>query len=500
VSYDAATTGRLRFTNGQGNTYSQFSITFTLKDAAGQTQTISGSTRSPNIYHPSVGVSTSGAELGNSLTSITGSTFDTGTFEITVSDATSAQQRTLSTTYAFTDALGAAVSLGSNIAGSRLFNGTTTLTLSTGNTADFTGTNPDGTTFSGTITFVAVDTGVGQGDATTFQDLIDELNHPDRTDTFYGWTNATATLVSGEIQLIDDIAATSSTAFQMVVNATSGTAVDDGVVVYSGNGERATISIAGGEAQTVDAGSVVTLEGVESTVPGRTYQVTFRVGENLFDGSDDLAVTAQEYTARLNNGPAVIFRNGDQGVVVTDGLNPTGNVAGAQQIKLDFDTILGVTADAAAGGEKFTLETAADRLNFHIGPDEDEYRQFAFFDVRSTNLGLSAGNRLADINVTTITGAENAIEVVDAALDQLNLVNSVVGSLESRMQDTSGDLALYSLNLQNAETTIASADVAKETTELVMNYILVNSQTSALVQATLIPKTVFSILAGHQLP
>ena len=244
---------------------------------------------------------------------------------------------------------------------------------------------------------------------------------------------------------------------------------------------------------------MVTLEGVESTVPGRTYQATFRVGENLFDGADDLAITAQEYVASLNSGPAVTFRNGDQGVYVTDGINPTGNVPGVQQINLDFDTVLGITADADSGGEKFAMETTANRLNFHIGPDADDYRQFAFFDVRSTNLGLSAGNSLSDINVTTLTGAEDAMEVVDAALDQLNSVNSFVGSLGSRMQDTSGNLTLYSLSLQQAETSIASTDIAKETTELLMNYILLNSQAVALAQTTLIPKNVFSLLTGQEL-
>ncbi|MFH1742321.1 MAG: hypothetical protein ABIH23_25230, partial [bacterium] len=332
VSYDN-TTGRLEFTNGQGNTYSQFSATFTVKDNTGATQTTSGSTRAPSIFNPEVTLTTiSGSRLGNSLTSITGSTFDTGTFGITVSDATAAQQRTLSNTYAFTIGVGTPVTSATAVNNTALFNGTTTLSLANGDTIDFTGTNPDGTTFTGQITIVGADTGVGQGDAATYGDLINELNHRDQTSAFYGWNHATATLASGKIQLVDDVAATSSTAMQMVVNA-SGTAVDDSVVDYSGNAEQATISIAGGESQTVEAGAVVTFEGVESTVPGRTYQATFRVGQSLFNGSDALVNTAQEYVATLNSGTAVTFRNGDQGVFLSDGINPSGNIAGAQQIK-----------------------------------------------------------------------------------------------------------------------------------------------------------------------
>ena len=253
-----------------------------------------------------IGTNVSGAEIGNATTAITGSTFDSGDFTITVSDVTAAQQRTVSTTYAFTDGGGTPVVAGDTLASSELFNGSVTLSLNNGDTIDITGTNPDGTTFSGSITVVAADTGIGQGDASRFSDLIDELNYRDQTGTFHGWNNATATLVSGKIQLVDDVAATSSAAFQIQVNG-SDTAVDDGVVVYSGNAEQATLSIAGGESQTVEAGDVVTLEGVESNVEGRTYQVTLRVGRDLFDGSDDLSVTEQEYTAQLNSGSVVTF-------------------------------------------------------------------------------------------------------------------------------------------------------------------------------------------------
>ncbi|MFH1738435.1 MAG: flagellin, partial [bacterium] len=157
---------------------------------------------------------------------------------------------------------------------------------------------------------------------------------------------------------------------------------------------------------------------------------------------------------------------------------------------------LGITANESSGGEKFMLETTADRLNYHIGPDANDDRMFAFFDVRSANLGLSTGSSLADINVTTLTGAENAIEIVDAALDQLNLVEGIVGSLESRMQDTYGNLDLYSLDLDNAATTLVSADIAQETTQLALNYILMSSQTSALLQSVIIPKTILPLLMG----
>ena len=181
---------------------------------------------------------------------------------------------------------------------------------------------------------------------------------------------------------------------------------------------------------------------------------------------------------------------------MTDGDNPSGNVAGAQQIKLDFDSVLGITADASSGGEKFMLETTSDRVNYHIGADSDDDRMFAFYDVRSTNLGLSETRSLSNISVTTLTGAGDAVDVVDAALDQLNLVEATMGALESRMQNTSSSLDLYSTNLTEAATVMSSADIAKETTDLVMNYVLLNAQSATLLQSNMIPKTIFPMILG----
>jgi len=500
VSYDNST-GRLKFTNGQGNAISQFAISFTVKDNTGSTQTTTGSTRAANIYNPQGGIGTtvSGSQIGNSLSSITGSTFDSGTFEITVSNRMAAQQRTISTTYAFTTFAGAPVSANTNMNNTALFNGSVTLSLNNGDTIEFTGTNPDGTTFTGTITIAAADGAIGNGIAQRYSDLIAELNYRDQRGTFYGWNQATATLSAGKIELVDDVAATSSTSMQMVVNTAGGDAVDDGVVIYSGNAEQARISIAGGASQMVESGQVVTLEGVNSNVPGRTYQVTFRVGRDLFNGSDDLEISAQEYLARLNNGPAVTFRNGDQGVFISDGNNPTGDIAGAQQLQLNFDTVLGITSGASAGGENFVLTTVADRLNYHIGPDAWEDRMFSYFNVQSSNLGISQTRNLSNISVTTLTGANDAIEVIDAALDQLNVVAGVVGGLETRMQDTSSQLDLYSLNLNSAFSTIGDADMAKEITNLALNSLLMTSQTAALLQSTMLPTEIVPLLLGIDL-
>mgnify|MGYP001458639410 FL=1 len=124
---------------------------------------------------------------------------------------------------------------------------------------------------------------------------------------------------------------------------------------------------------------------------------------------------------------------------------------------------------------------------------------FSYFNVQSSNLGISQTRNLGNISVTTLTGANDAIEVIDAALDQLNVVAGVVGGLETRMQDTSSQLDLYSLNLNSAFSTIGDADMAKEITNLALNSLLMTSQTAALLQSTMLPTEIVPLLLGIDL-
>ena len=63
-----------------------------------------------------------------------------------------------------------------------------------------------------------------------------------------------------------------------------------------------------------------------------------------------------------------------------------------------------------------------------------------------------------------------------------------------RLDDTIETLDLASLDIENAHTSIVSADIAEETTELTLNTVMLQAQSAVLTQANSTPQTVLKIL------
>lgn len=480
-----STSGRLRFSSGTAQNISEFDVSFTLKDSADAVKTSFDITRDTTVYNPQDAITATGALIGNNYTAITGSTFDSGTFTIAVSNIVAAQQRQIQTDDQFRRNAVQPALPGTQINGS-LLNG---VTLFNGDTFQINGTDPDGSTFTTTYT-IGVDTGVGDGIIETYNTLIAELNNRDRSLTSIGFNDAIATLSNGYIRLHDDIADESSTNLQIIV---AGTQTVNSTVMQTGSRATATVSIDGGTSQEVTTGQVVTLQGVNSA-GGPKPEVTFRVGNTLTAGNDQLQTTAKEYVGQLNSGTAVTFQNGDQGVRFESGTASIYPIQRYQQVTLDFDAILDITDLKSDGGETFVISTTTNAANFQIGGDRGDLKQFLFADLRSQNLGTNATDNLDSINVTTATGATDALAIIDDALDQVNEFAGRLGAFSSRLDDTVAVLDAGSLNLEDAYTQIVSTDVARETTELTLNTVLLQAQSAVLVQANALPQAIMKIM------
>ncbi|MEW6237531.1 MAG: flagellin [Candidatus Omnitrophota bacterium] len=507
VGYNTST-GRLEFANSQTGAISQFAINFTVKNAASSVQTSFGSERIGAFANEFLTTTGSGAKIGNSVSAITGSTFASGNYDIEVSNVQAASNRIVESSMGFFTnvSLSTPVASATNLS-SAFING---VSLANGDVITFGGSDPDGTTFS--VAFTVSDAAGSEdyrdGRAATFGDLLNGLNNRDRTDTGYGFNQATATLTAGgALRLEDDVANTSSSNFNFYI--TNIRTVDDGMggftielensdtfdanTITEGNRETATMSIAGGPSQTVKAGDVVTLEGGNSIGENEpTPYVTFRAGNNLQEGTDKLTITENIYEGTLNDGPKVQFRNGQQNVVFT--ANPSDGRSAFQQIKINFDDVLNITNSIQEGAERFVLSSTGRDLNFQLGVTDEKI--LVIPDLRSANLGLDEEQNLEAIDVSTTTGALEALDIVDSALNQTSDVLGRIGSFTSRLQDVVSHLDFTSYILQNSYDQITGVDVAQETTDYTLNSIFMEARASLLIQANTLQKNVFSILYG----
>lgn len=532
-----ANAGRVVLLN-KDQTFSQASIDITVTRTGGNGELVA---QAEGVTRASLGAASilsGGGQVGNAVTAITGSTFESGAFEITIEDVVGAQQRSTESVISFTDDNGAVLSRGASlgaVATAAVINGTFVNGVYTGGTTLFhnstitlTGTEVDGTTFEGVYT---LDTTITQEADTVFNDfrfgtlsgLIEELNYRTRSYTqLVGTPLASST--DGDItrfsksqftltetrtmQLVDDMGITGSdTAFTLTVDqnkylfdGTAGhvTIQDDAELKREGFAEAATFRVNGGEAVRAESGDVITLYGPESTIDGvPTSEVTMRVGSGLTVGSDIMEVREQEFVGRLNGGPGVTFRNGDQDVVFID--NGSASEGIARYLTVDFDSVLDVTAREDGlpdAGTTVLVSTVNSSMNFQIGAYSGQQFRSSIGDLKSDSLGFGrgSGRTIQDIDITTVSGVNEALDIIDEALDQVNRTRSLLGAATNRLEATVSNLSVTSENLTASYSRLRDADIAKESSEFTKNQVLLQAGTSVLAQANFLQQGFLSLL------
>ena len=115
-------------------------------------------------------------------------------------------------------------------------------------------------------------------------------------------------------------------------------------------------------------------------------------------------------------------------------------------------------------------------------------------DVVSGAAETSELQKVADLDISTVSGANLAMSVVDAAISQVSNQRAKFGALQNRFQSTISNLATSVENLSAARSRIRDADFAVETAELTRTQILQQAGTAMLAQANSIPQNVLSLL------
>jgi flagellin len=104
---------------------------------------------------------------------------------------------------------------------------------------------------------------------------------------------------------------------------------------------------------------------------------------------------------------------------------------------------------------------------------------------------------LADLDVTTSTGAQDAINMIDNSIEQVSELRANMGSFQKNaLESNLRNLRVASENLTQAESVLRDSDMAAEMSEFTKNQILLASGTAMSAQANQIPKSVLQLLGS----
>ncbi|NVH49322.1 flagellin [Photobacterium damselae subsp. damselae] len=101
---------------------------------------------------------------------------------------------------------------------------------------------------------------------------------------------------------------------------------------------------------------------------------------------------------------------------------------------------------------------------------------------------------VASLDLSTQAGAQNAIDVLDAAMGQVDSKRAEIGAFQNRMNHTMSNLANINENVTASNSRIKDVDFAKETVNMTKGQILQQAGTTILAQAKQIPQSAVSLL------
>jgi flagellin len=103
---------------------------------------------------------------------------------------------------------------------------------------------------------------------------------------------------------------------------------------------------------------------------------------------------------------------------------------------------------------------------------------------------------VANVNVSTQAGANNAMKVIDGALQTVDDLRATLGAVQNRFSAAVSNMQVTSENVSASRSRIQDTDFAAETSELSRTQILQQAGTAMLAQANAASQGVLSLLRG----
>jgi flagellin len=189
---------------------------------------------------------------------------------------------------------------------------------------------------------------------------------------------------------------------------------------------------------------------------------------------------------------AINTKTGSTGVVATTEADGTITLAAADGRNIDIDT---TNADAIDwfGADSVTRGNISLSSNAEFVVSGDNSVQA--INVASTLHTLDTDDVVSAINIGTKAGANDALAVIDAAIDKVAQSRGDLGAMQNRLVSTVGNLQSVSENLSAASSRIRDTDFAAETASLTRAQIIQQAGVAMLAQANASPQTVLALLS-----
>ncbi len=158
-----------------------------------------------------------------------------------------------------------------------------------------------------------------------------------------------------------------------------------------------------------------------------------------------------------------------------------------QLLESEINRIVGVTE---FNGQNLINGDLSGGVDFQVGMNNTSNDRIALTitNTDATNLGLN------DDALTTATGAQQAIDALDAAIQSVATSRGTLGTTQNRLTVTLSNLANMHENLSAANSRIKDVDIAEESASMTRNQILQQAGVAVLAQANALPQSALALI------
>lgn len=233
-------------------------------------------------------------------------------------------------------------------------------------------------------------------------------------------------------------------------------------------------------------GSNTSAVAITATATSANDFADFAEKINAVSGSTGIVATADS-SGKLQ----LINEKGDDITITAFAGNATGDQS-VTLTALDYEgkataSTFALTETSAAAATSVGVVRASSSGPFSVTSDTADI-------TGAIGTETSALKAISSVNISTQSGAQSALAVIDSALATIDSQRADLGAVQNRFDNTISNLQNISENASAARGRIQDTDFAAETANLSKNQILQQAGTAILAQANQLPQAVLSLL------
>ncbi len=216
------------------------------------------------------------------------------------------------------------------------------------------------------------------------------------------------------------------------------------------------------------------------------------MGQAIKNASDAISI-AQVADGALGQASQLVQGIREKSIQAASGAQSSSSLQAIQsEINHSLEMLKDISSQTSFNGQSL-LSGSFTNKEFIVGAGSGQTIEISLGSIDPSTISDESLGSLSDIDVTSMEGAQAAIQVTDTALEFISGQRSQVGSTMNRLESTISNLSSSQINTLSAESEIRDLDFAEESVNLNRIKLLAKARAFAQAQAGEVNKQIVDL-------